>query len=57
MDDLQKRDAPKRVMPWLAMIAGVALLLLEMSQGNLVSFWSAVGLFTIVLAVVELVRR
>lgn len=49
-------DAPRRTMPWLAMIAGVALIVLEYADGNLVSFWSAVGLFVVVLAAMELAR-
>jgi hypothetical protein len=48
---------PRKTMPILALIAGGGLIALEASQGNLVSFWAAVGLITVVLAMVELVRR
>ena len=48
---------PRRVMPILAMMAGAALVLLEAINGNLISFWSVIGVLTCVLAGVEIVRK
>jgi len=49
-------NRPRRVMPVLAMVAGAALVLIESLNGNAISFWSAVGVITCVLAGVELFR-
>ena len=43
-------------MPVLAMLAGAALVLIESLNGNAISFWSAIGVITVVMAGMELMR-